>query len=290
MSYLVKDFINCLSGAILGGYEVPKEIVKTSPKITNGYMQLKVVSFNILAEQFIDYKDLSADYPGVPAKVLKEAQRLPKIFAFLIKSSPDIALLQEVNPKVLLLIKAKFAKYYKIFPLALHHTEEAKMKGNAYGNLIMVKHGICTNAKQTVYRVPKLGSAFAVVNCIINGRAATLINIHLDADEETEAKRIIEVRALMRFIKPLLATNAILISGDFNTSDRKTHAMFKELNPIVEDPMGTYLDVPAMIDWIYVRNLYVVKGHVVRPARGNAATPLKKYGSDHYPIIGIVKI
>lgn len=102
-------------------------------------MSVKILSFNVLAEQFIDYSDLSADYPGIPAAVLKFNKRIPKIISYLEKSKADVILLQEITPLTSKVFKTKFKAEYWIMPLALHLTDEAQEKGNAYGNLTMIR-------------------------------------------------------------------------------------------------------------------------------------------------------
>ncbi len=251
--------------------------------------KLKVLSFNILAEQFIDYKDLSVDYPGIPPEVLNETNRLPKMFAFLAASSPDIMLLQEVNFRVLKQIKANLEKKYVIYSLAMHKTDEAIQKGNAYGNLILIKKGIASIGSQKVYRVDKLGTAFAFLDVTISGNKTLIVNIHLDSDVE-ETKRRVEIKHLLTLLKPYMQDYSVIISGDFNTSNVTTHKRFAKFKPAVVDHQGTYLNDDPMIDWIYLRNVILLGGKVLKPKRANSATPLKKYGSDHYPVIAEIAL
>lgn len=249
---------------------------------------LTVLSFNILAEQFIDYSDLSADYPGIKINDLKEENRLPKTITFLKKINADIMMLQEINAKTLKLIREEFDTYV-IYPLARHQTEEAKQKGNMYGNLIMIKKGIASKGSYQTYTVPVLGSAFAILNTKINDKNVLLVNIHLDADP-TETKRKLEIEVLLALLKPHLNTHSILISGDFNTSNANTHKKFKDFTSVIDKHKGTYLNDDPMIDWIYVRNITINSGKIFKPAKASASTPLKKYGSDHYPVMGNIII
>jgi len=251
--------------------------------------RLKVLSFNILAEQFIDYSDLSADYPGIPIRELKEDNRLPKIFNFLKQADADVMLLQEVNNKVYKLLRDSFEKKYTIYALARHKTQEALQKGNTYGNLIMVRDGIFAKGKQTVYNVPILGTAFAILETSVEKSKVLIVNIHLDSDPG-ESKRRREIKVLMELLKPKLSTHTIILSGDFNTSNANTHKKFNKLRSVVSTAKGTYLADDPMIDWIYVSNAIILSGNVLKPARASPVTPLKKYGSDHYPVIGNIAI
>jgi endonuclease/exonuclease/phosphatase family metal-dependent hydrolase len=257
--------------------------------------KLKILSFNILAEQFIDYDNPSEYYPKVPVSDLKEENRLPKIFAFLQKNDPDIMLLQEVNPKVLKMLQLNLAESHMLMPLAEHHTEESLMEGNDYGNLIAVRHGMFDEFSYRTIFVPKLGSAFALLTCKLKAdlsKEFLIINIHLDADEESEDNRKIEVNMLMKLIKNLLKKSITIITGDFNTNSPIIHNKFKKLTPVVrpDKPVGTYLNDPLMIDWIYIKNANIVSGKVLKPSDATNATPLKKFGSDHYPVVAEIEI
>ncbi len=260
------------------------------PKAKVRLTRLKVLSFNILAEQFIDYKDLSVDYPGISPEILNETNRLPKMFAFLKSANADIMLLQEVNFRVLKLIKAEMSKDYLIYPLAIHRSEfEPTAKGEAYGNLILIRNGIASVGTQTVHRVKKTGTAFAFVEVNISGNKTLIVNIHLDSDPG-ETKRRAEIIVLMKLLEPYLSEHSIVISGDFNTSNVVTHKKFAKFKPAIQEHRGTYLNDAPMIDWIYVKNVILYSGKVLKPVRATSATPLKKYGSDHYPVFADIAL
>lgn len=252
--------------------------------------KLKILSFNILSEQFIDYGNPEEYYKNVPVEVLKEKNRLPKIFAIVKKIDADVMLFQEVDYKVLRMLKANFHKNYIFMPLAKHKTPEAKE--NLYGNLTVLRKKLFKVIMHNVYHVPGLGSAFGFTEVTLNGKLMLIVNIHLDADEETEKNRIIEAKTLMLLIKPLLKTHTVVITGDFNTNSDKTHKKFSDLTSVVskKDETGTYLNDAPMIDWIYVKNAKILSGKVLKPEKTNAATPLKKFGSDHYPIEAVIGV
>jgi len=241
-----------------------------------------------LAEQFIDYSDLSVDYPGISPEILNEKNRLPKMFAFLKSANADLLLLQEVNFKVLKLIKANLAQNYNIYPLAIHKTEEAVQPGNSYGNLILVKKGISTVGKQVVHRVPELGTTFAFLEINIAGNKVLVVNVHLDS-EPKETHRRKEIKVLLKLLNPYLE-DTIIITGDFNTSNEETHKKFSKFKSAVIEHKGTYLNDDPMIDWIYIRNAILLSGKILKPKKANSATPLKKYGSDHYPVIANIAL
>ncbi len=260
------------------------------PKAKVRLTKLKILSFNILAEQFIDYDDLSIDYPGISPAILNETNRLPKMFAFLKSTNADIILLQEVNFRVLKLIKAEMSKTYLIYPLAIHRSEfEPTGKGEAYGNLTLIRHGITSVGKQIVHRVRTTGTAFSFVEVNISGNKTLIVNIHLDADPG-ETKRRAEITVLMKLLESYILEHSIIISGDFNTSNAATHKKFAKFKPAIREHKGTYLNDEPMIDWIYVINVILYGGKVLKPIRATPSTPLKKYGSDHYPILADIAL
>lgn len=255
------------------------------PKAKVRLTRLKILSFNILAEQFIDYKDLSVDYPGIPEEVLKEENRVPKMLEFIKATKSDIMLLQEVNFRILKVLKKELSKNYVIYPLAIHRSETIPtLKGEAYGNLILIRNGIASTGVQKVYRATNTGNAFAFLEVNISGNKTLIVNIHLDCDYAEHARKA-EVKDLNTLLKPYLMDYSIILSGDFNTADAATHKNFAKFKPAVAEHKGTYLDEIHMIDWIYVRNVILFNGKVLKPKKANPATPLKKYGSDHYPVI-----
>ena len=261
--------------------------------MTNTY-KFKILSFNILAEQFIDYSNPSEYYPEIPVEDLKEENRLPKIFAFLQKNDPDIMLLQEVNPKTFKMIKVNLKHSHIVLPLAKHLTKESLAPGNMYGNVIAVRKGIFDKLSYKTINVENIGTAFAIVYGSIKNskKNALIINVHLDADEKSENTRIEEVTQLMGMIKSMLKNNLVIISGDFNTSSKKIHKKFKSLTPVIDQDQqtGTYLNESNMIDWIYIKNANILKGKILKPAVAVNATPLKKYGSDHYPVTAEIEL
>lgn len=149
-------------------------------------MSVKILSFNVLAEQFIDYSDLSADYPGIPANVLKFNKRIPKIIAYLERSKADVILLQEITPLTSKVFKAKFKAEYWIMPLALHHTDEAQEKGNAYGNLTMIKKPARFVDKSAV----AVKAVEAATNAVLKDVIATVTKATIEKHSEpkTEGK------------------------------------------------------------------------------------------------------
>jgi len=246
--------------------------------------KIKVLSFNTLDEQFIDYSNLSADYSGISESDLKEHVRLPKIFKYLKESNADVFLLQEINLKVYKGLRDKFANY-KAYPLARHQTKKPYQKEKVWGNLIMVKKGILKKEEYYVYVTKSTGSAFAILVGEINDKPFVFINIHLDwiDKEDYRRKELAELNKLLA----KYPNHKTIVSGDFNTNDPKTHSLL-DMQAAIKRAMGTYLNDDSMLDWIYVKNTDVKHGKVEKPKDATAETPLKLYGSDHYPVVSVI--
>jgi endonuclease/exonuclease/phosphatase family metal-dependent hydrolase len=248
---------------------------------------MKVLSFNILAEQFINYEDLSLDYKGIHPKTLSLKTRLPKIINVLLKSNADIIFLQEVNPLMHALLKY-YMHEYRVLPLARNASPEARQKGNAYGNVTLLRKNVFTNVVVRRLVAPMSGNVFGITECRAKKRKFILVNVHLDASE-ADIVRKAEARYILLYLKNFYKTHVMVLAGDFNTNRLGVHRYFSAFRPAVKKHIGTYLADKPMIDWIYVYGAIPHNGYVARPkkekVRHGPDTPLKKYGSDHYPVV-----
>ena len=112
-------------------------------------------------------------------------------------------------------------------------------------------------------------------------------NVHLD-DESAATRR----RQLKQIVATFDTDQKIVVGGDFNTDDPVLQTMLKtmkfEMN--VSEIKGTYLCEKPMIDWIYV---YGFSGSAVSVNNTISGADcyrktIKKYGSDHHPVIARV--
>lgn len=237
---------------------------------------MRLLSFNILSEGFIDYENLEDDYSGISPKKLKLKTRLPKIIKTLIKSKADIMFLQEVDPRMHKVLKKNMTEY-RVLPLAHNKSEDSKQQ--KYGNTTLLRKGVFKGVKQeNLY--PFTGNVFNVTHCSFKDKKLMLVNLHLDADK-SNSKRKKEAKFLVKYLEKH-TDKIIVLSGDFNTDDYSVHKYFKGFMPSVRKHTGTYLDDAPMIDWIYVYNAVVCEGKVVKDDHKDG--PLK-FGSDHYGII-----
>lgn len=159
-------------------------------------MRLKIISFNIMADEFINFKDPSDYYPGVAANDLRSTARMPKIFQTIKELSPDIAMLQEMTRPVAKKFAVQFPEYH-VYPISWHQTQEAKQY--PYGNLCMVRCSITYKATASTAYVHHFGGAVALLDLeLIDGQRLMIINIHFDS--ESHKNRLGESTAVAQLI------------------------------------------------------------------------------------------
>ena len=272
-------------------------------------MNIKVLSFNILADQYIDYDDLQRDYPTIHESDLKLSKRMPKIIAYIKKVDADIVMLQEITPETKKMISKSFPEY-KCVALAKHKYSE----GGSYnsGNMTMLRKGMFKNIKHKGLFLAKTPNVFSLTNCVLIDKVMddkgkqvmedkdkqvkdklkdklkddelTIVNVHLDWEFESIREK--EAMALNKYVAK---HKKCIIAGDFNTNADVTHNKFKNFVSVVKKEKSTFLCENAMIDYIYVRGFTVKSGDVdnvpVKDKKNCFVKTIKKYGSDHYPVI-----
>ena len=294
---------------------------------------MKVLSFNILADQYIDYEDLQRDYPTIHESDLKLEKRMPKIISYIKSVDADIVMLQEITPETKKIISAAFPEY-KCVALAKHKYSE----GGSYnsGNMTMLRKGMFKNIKHKGLFLAKTPNVFSLTTCNLvdakqskakrseakrsedvskakrseakqneakrseakqneakrseakrsedDDNSLTIVNVHLDWEFESIRER--EAIALNKYVAK---RKKCIIAGDFNTNAATTHGKFKNLASVVKKEKSTFLCENAMIDYIYVRNFKIKSGDVdnipVKDKKNCFVKTIKKYGSDHYPVI-----
>ncbi len=128
---------------------------------------------------------------------------------------------------------------------------------------------------------------------IADGRRFTLFNTHLPYRDEDEAARVRGARLLRARIDALPRDEAVVATGDFNTTpDGAVHAALVGGSALRDawtaaatrdGPDGTFHafsgKAERRIDWILVR------GFDVRGARTLDANEAGRYASDHFPVV-----
>jgi endonuclease/exonuclease/phosphatase (EEP) superfamily protein YafD len=250
---------------------------------------MKVITFNILSNQYIYEADCVKEYKGIPKKYMDRDYRFIQTLKFLKKSKADIMLLQEVDDDIAKKLEEKLP-LYKVMPLVLYCPTENMIAGE----VILIKTG---NFKSIIHN-PKLFKSskvgYSTIECIYKKEPLLIINIHLNCNKY-DAIRLKETKELVKFIKT--RKENIILGGDFNTDSEKVHKMYLDLgfesvikNNVVEK--GTYLCEKPMIDYIYVKGFKVKSSKInnsVVKKKNCLTNTLKTYGSDHYPIAVVIK-
>ena len=227
---------------------------------------MKITSFNILADTFIDFDNPQKYYPNIDKKLLQMRNRFDKLIKYI---HGDIILLQEVTPWIRRRLYITFNEKYNILKLSEH-----KSKTESSGNLTLIKKNIFNKINhKTIYLN---NNAFGVTTVDDD---IDIYNIHLnDVSKKIRTKEL-------KFIKSTFNKNKIIIGGDFNSDDSNLHNILNKFEFNIKKK-STYLCEKPMIDYIYSYGFDNSNGYIDNTITGkNCYTDtLKKYGSDHHPI------
>ena len=241
---------------------------------------MRVVTWNILADQYIDFDELQRDYPTISAKSLSLDVRLPKILHWIQKSKADIILLQEVTPETRKALVHTFDKNYWVGPISTHRSPEPN--GTSSGTLTLVSRRIYTEEPEYETRFFAGSQSATGITYLPN---LAIVNVHFDWQIAERRKR--EARGVLRFARTI--RDPIIIGGDFNTDDDSLHRKFHSFVSGVRKQGSTFLCENPMIDHIYVRKAKITsKGSILNDPVNNRSNcfqkTLSKYGSDHYMV------
>ena len=257
---------------------------------------MKIISFNILSEQYIDKSSYVNEYKGIPPEYINRNYRIKQIIKVLKKYKADLMLLQEVDIDIRKILIKEFPMY-KVCPLVLYIPGDDKK----VGEVIIIKKKIVTNIKHTqrIFKSTKVG--YSTVTCKIPATVTTdkskllIINIHLNSNKR-HTYRLQETTELVKFIQSRPADEKIIMGGDFNTDFEDIHKLYLDLGLVSsvknKDSTSTYLCEKPMIDYIYIKGFKVKSGKIVHTndTKNCRINIFKNYGSDHNPVIAKVSI
>ena len=258
---------------------------------------ISVLSFNILAENCIDFVNPSEYYPNINPKDLLIVNRLPKIIKLLKKYMVDVVLLQEATHYVRNNL-IDLLPEYKVMTFSDHKDYDKKFpKNDQYGNLTLLKKGLFTGIKHYTKYLDKSGTAYDITTFKIKNKDKNVIVVNVHYDSESEKLRRSESNMLLKFLSPYMKDWIIIIGGDFNTDNYALHNKYNKFISAVDkkDASSTYLCEKPMIDYIYIRGLQVDKSFIENKAycsvgKNNVGksrcmkNTIKTLGSDHYPV------
>lgn len=242
---------------------------------------MKILSWNILANEWIDKKD----YPMLREKLLERGDRFKKIIKHIIDICPDVMLLQEV-------MKSEYKYFVEIFRNKYFVTPITTINWTGYpkgesGNVTMIRSDKIHDIK--FYNIDSMN----FVKCRKESDKILLINIHLD--DQSKDKRILQIKKILKITK---SHKNVIIGGDFNEPYNKTKKLYKALsnndfNPSVFETTY-FIEKQMIIDNIFYKGFKLKNSEVnnqcgIRSSKG-INCQLEKYGSDHFPVTAILEL
>lgn len=251
---------------------------------------MKVVSFNTLAQVWID-DDLR--YHAVDRRHLSRAYRVRRQIEWLSKLDGDIVFLQEVTPIVLAAYKKALPQYDGFDQcFACMEWQPSREWHAINGNAILWRKGLFEGAPKCQRVI--LDKARGISATLLTPRFAhtrervALMCVHFDWDPTEKKYQPQQFRNIfdLGYIRPTM--KRVIIAGDFNMSTRhidsdmtKRHLVDVTENrrthpfPAPEDPGITH---------ILIRGFKPV-GRASIPSAASIGATLKKFGSDHFPVV-----
>lgn len=267
--------------------------------MSHGIFPISVMTFNILAENCVDFINPSEYYPHINPKDLKMKNRLPGIVKKIREHNCDIVLLQELTYDV----RDKLVKMlpeYLCTKLAINNLHEPKHLH--WANMTLLKKGAFAGIKHIVQFLHTSHTAYSTLVCkhVASGQKCIIMNVHYDA--EFPNVRRYENGALLKFLSNYMKGWVIVVGGDFNTDDPTLHARYnnKMISAIPKkNASSTYLCEAPMIDYIYTKGIKIDRSFIDNDAFCNGKSGCKvkektaqcmkrtisSVSSDHYPVV-----
>ena len=259
--------------------------------------KVKVVSWNILASEWITKKD----YPDIKqAELFNSKKRIKTIIDKLKIYNADILLLQEVMPEEYKNLNKYFkAEYYisQIQPIKWSYKNINNTKSES-GNVTLVRLSKYTplelNLDTLSSSYTQLSHFCRITQCKNNetNKVITIYNIHLD--DLSSVKRNKQMSLLLEFDNELNKTNKTnktqmpcIIAGDFNQVYRENSKLYTIPKFMVHNFCNTYyIEKNINIDNILSRGFKLDKSMLkCTNLEQNTEDIFKKIGSDHIPVI-----
>ena len=257
--------------------------------------KVKVVSWNILASEWITKKD----YPDIKqAELFNTTKRIKTIIDKLKTYNADILLLQEVMPEEYKNLNKYFKdEYYisQIQPIKWSYKNNENTKSES-GNVTLVRLSKYTplelNLDTLSSSYTQLSHFCRITQCKNNetNKIITLYNIHLD--DLSSVKRNKQMSLLLKFDSELNKTHTktqmpCIIAGDFNQVYRDNSKLYTIPKFMVHNFCNTYyIEKNINIDNILSRGFKIDKSMAkCANLEKNTEDIFKKIGSDHIPVI-----
>lgn len=242
-------------------------------------MRAHFATWNVLAQMFIEPRW----YPGHDEKEWQYNLRLDRIVKCIDGLYPlDVIFFQEVTPEMYDEL-VKRLPHYTFGNLALHDQSkwEEHVKSRHYGNVTAVATWYGEFLAQTANYWHESGTVYdtSVIMSFDERDMYFTVNVHLDSESAT--LRVEEANAVLEHT---FGVEHLVIAGDMNSNSPELHNRFAKygLESAVQHDkaQSTFLDDPAMIDYIYTRGgIPVLDAKIVAPQK-----PWSD-GSDHNLVV-----
>lgn len=276
---------------------------------------LKIMTWNILADIWLDEKE----YKNVPLAFLNKNYRYKRNKYIINLVNADIILLQEVQHDIYERLKRDYENQYFIswHPHEIKHWADElapNKKLISNGNLTLIRKNLLKNSNIPLQgwqsqnlKLCSNGNMAGIVILTLPNQKIVIANIHLELNDSV---RIHESERLVQFLEKYKDA-LVIIGGDFNSNiNDRVHNIYysQNFNNLVLDSLSkrpdaitsTYYCQGEMVDHIYINssNLKNKDGYVfdslINKYENNKKICethlLQVYGSDHFPVIGMVAI
>ena len=261
------------------------------PNTSDMSSKVKIVSWNILASEWITKKD----YPDIKnTELFNSKKRITTIIDKLKNYNADMILLQEVMPDEYKIIQKYFKDEYhitEIQPIKWSYKNNENVKSKS-GNITIIRKSKYTllqlDTDTDTNLVSNLMQFCMVIQCkhIETNKVITLYNIHLD--DLSSVKRNKQMKHILDFDKEINKNNkACIIAGDFNQVYRVNSKLYNLPKFTVHNFCNTYyIEKNINIDNILTRGFKEDKALANCTNLSNDTEDIfKKIGSDHIPVI-----
>lgn len=250
-------------------------------------MKLSVVSFNVLAQAWIDER---LRREALDARHLRRDYRVKQQIRLLRHSRPDIVLLQEVTPLVLNQYKQELLEYHIPSCFSRMKWQPATPKDPINGNAIIWRRGLFAGkAKCDVIALDeRRGNYAAMVTGVLaaTGQHIRIVSLHLEWGNIEIASK--QFRNL--FERGYITTHKrVIIGGDFNMCIHPIVDVLKMhgLSDHVELRTHPFPDKSEARTVTHILTRGLKRTNTTKLLGGECKTIgdcLKLYGSDHYAV------
>lgn len=254
-------------------------------------MNFRILSFNVLAQNWIDVHLRRV----VDAAFLRRDYRIAKHIEVFRNAKPEIMLLQEVTPIVLSKYQQALPDYEAYFtPL---HWKPTRPRDPVNGNAILWRRDVlhCI-ARTQIDLVRRKGNYGQMVSGVLKKTQQTLrlVNVHFEwGDVESASDEFHHI-----FAGGFVGSHKrVVIAGDFNMGGAI------DTFPIIDDIQKyqfvdaapqlrthPFADEDQTVTHVLCRGLQIRSAAIVGQGTSSVNECLKRYGSDHFPVLANLSI